>query len=106
MFLNILFFYELSELWGGATSISDGIFSANGSLRFYKVLSLSSESLCTETVRIVPNQQILADIETSLLLCTYFWSGKYVGGNLFFTFAGIKSIGNESPQVFAAKLTF
>ena len=27
MFLNILFFYELSELWGGATSISDGIFT-------------------------------------------------------------------------------
>ena len=26
VFLNILFCYELSELWGGATSISDGIF--------------------------------------------------------------------------------
>ena len=26
LFLNILFCYELSELWGGATSISDGIF--------------------------------------------------------------------------------
>ena len=26
MFLSILFFYELSQLWGGATSISDGIF--------------------------------------------------------------------------------
>ena len=26
MFLNLLFYYELSELWGGATSICDGNF--------------------------------------------------------------------------------
>ena len=33
MFLNLLCFYELSELWGGATSICDGNFFLTPSLK-------------------------------------------------------------------------
>ena len=114
MFLNILFFYELSELWGGATSISDGILyygiaSLVSSLEYcYSVkrgwaeTSLSAERmwLCAVPLKIeFPSEhQNKAKSQTSLIYkIGQYWKAIFIQLNFLQPSCGAVSVEHGKP---------